>query len=248
MNACQAMDKPTLKKLPSNKKITEKRILLEPAESKDWPKIASSIKVLGVIDPTKKDYRCHHFALEKILKIPQHLRFSTNDNGMPIEFVNKYFNPTNTPKKNDLVQYVDKNLYGYRVVTHFAIFEDKKKHVSKWGNCPEIVQHAPKHCPASYGNENAFYTLKDIYKSDVGSNIFLQDIEQHKAKYILHLNCLGQILPTYEDSTGSLNCSEFPAEVEDYYSFLHDYNTTLDKIYQYPLSEDERQKINQFLL
>lgn len=252
LNTSQAMDKHVPKLLPSDAITMGNRKHFDYLTSDKWHMIAPSIQIQSRIAPGKQNYRCQHFALDKILQVPSHLQFSTNDHGIPSKLVYRYFQATNYPKENDLVLYSKRDNFGHSSITHFAVFKNENQYESKLGSFPEIVVHAPKDCPAMYGNENWFWTLKDTYKSENNRNILFQDMEMKKTKYLHRLESLHQKLSVYENEMDISNCPESYKHImrediiEDYYPLLHDYNITLDNIHQYPLSNEQMEKVNTF--
>ena len=245
ISSCLAMDemRAPKNKTPITTVTNESRLLLDSAGPRYWSIISPKIRIEGRIDPTKRDYKCHHFALQTTLGLPEHLRFSAKEPRTPIVFVNKYFEPTHNPKVADLVEYLAKDPNGYHYVSHFAIFNTKSHYLSKWGEFPQIISHAPRSCPALYGDLVRFKTLKPEYKDD--KKALFADIEKKKAKSFLRLEHTDHILSGYEEPRTSLNMEKLKTN-EEYLSFLHDYNTTLDRLHEYPLSQDELVKIAQF--
>jgi len=230
-------------KMPITTVTNESRLLLDSAGPRYWSIIAPNIHIEGRIDQTRKRYKCHHFALEKTLDLPDHLRFSTKEPRMPIAFVNTYFDPTYIPQRIDLVEYIAEDPSGHRYVSHLAIFQTKSKYLSKFGDFPQIVSHAPASAPAIYGERLRFKTLKPEYKYD--KKRLLADIEKKKAKSFAQLDYLNSILAAYEDPRSPLHSKDFESN-DEYLSFLHDHNTILDRLHEYPLSHDEMTKIALF--
>jgi hypothetical protein len=243
INHCIAMDR----RAPKNKQpITtvsyENRLLLNQALPKYWSIIAPDIQIRGLVDPTKRNYKCHHFALEKALELPVDLRFSTREPSMPIRFMNEFLETTKTPDKKDIAQYIAEHSSQYQYVSHLAVLETKSRFLSKWGEYPQEVSHDSESVPAVYGHRIRFKTLKLEYKNDPKK--LLKDIEAKKAKKFAQLECLDNVLLIYENPKNPLKV-DLKTD-QDYLAFVHDYHTILDSLHEYPLSNDEMLRIATF--
>jgi hypothetical protein len=134
------------------------------------------------------NYRCFQHAIAHITGFrksnnPRYsflkLHFNPGNNFYTSINVEKYFEQTRFPQKNDLVIYTasKKDL----TIKHFGIVVSKTRVESKWGGYPFIVRHRLFDVFDGYGTAAGFFTLKKEYKDD--KKLLLQSIESDSMAY-----------------------------------------------------------------
>jgi hypothetical protein len=120
------------------------------------------------------DYRrCFQYAIERITGFNGYIEFP-NKNNLCIN-LEKYFQQTPYPKKNDLIIYTtdEKNLE----IRHFAVAIDQIWFESKSGNFNQISRHFPFDLARAYGDVAWSFELREKYQREEGQKCLLQDIQ-----------------------------------------------------------------------
>lgn len=122
----------------------------------------------------EKNGKCITYAINKITNGTAPLALYTNNTS---NFnVEKFFEQTSNPQKNDLAIYTPhkKN----RNITHFAIIITPQEFESKFGCHPKIVRHKIFAVPRNYGNAITYWTLKQEFIGSEGNKKLLKEIDE----------------------------------------------------------------------
>lgn len=145
--------------------------------------------------------RCFQYAIEKItgfngvIDLPNKNRLSIN--------LEKYFQQTPYPKKNDLIIYTtdEKNLK----IHHFAVAINQIWFESKSGNFNQISRHLPFDLVGHYGDVVWSFELKQKYQGEEGQKILLQDmqLDLYNERYAMakHIKIQKQEIRSLQDQS-----------------------------------------------
>ena len=129
--------------------------------------------------PADLTQKCFQYAMRTITGFDGFISFP-GERGFTIK-LEKYFQQSLYPKKNDLIIYTpnEKN----RAMHHFAIAIDKTWFQSKWGNHAHIYKHLPFDVPEYYGDAAWSFELITKYQEDEGKKLLLEDIQNDMYNY-----------------------------------------------------------------
>jgi hypothetical protein len=129
--------------------------------------------------PEEQLWKCFDYAIASTTGFRERLEFLSGRNDITSISIEKYFDQTDKPKKNDLIVYTasEHNL----TIKHFGVFIDENKVESKWGMGREIIHHDLfKIIPLQYGDAAGIFTLKEEFRSPAGRIKLVESIKKDK--------------------------------------------------------------------
>jgi hypothetical protein len=132
-----------------------------------------NIKCLEIMPIHISQYRrCFQYAIETITGFNGFIELPENQFSINLE---KYFQQTPYPKKNDLIIYTsnEKN----RAIHHFAVAIDQIWFQSKSGNLSQSSKHLPFDLIGHYGKAAWSFGLKKKYQGIEGTKRLLQNMQ-----------------------------------------------------------------------